>query len=101
LDDISLLTQHRVRFFNRWGFRYLQVVNKCGYCYEFLNPKEGCLNCILYKKKVCSEKISNVTFWRYVREMQKSIKDPSKVNWGKVVSDSILMRETIRKDIVS
>jgi hypothetical protein len=101
---LVILARLHIRFHSKNGFSFLKVVGKCGYCIEF---KSNCFNCNLYKQNLCcsikyltKEKRKNIVLWKYLRAMQKGIKNYNvKFNWKKdVLTYAIEMRDAIKKD---
>ncbi len=101
---LVILARLRIRFHTKKGFSFLKVLGKCGYCIEF---ESNCFNCNLYKQDLCcsiknltKEKKRNTVLWKYLRAMQKGIKNYNvKINWEKdVLAYAIEMRNAIKKD---
>ncbi len=101
---LVLLARLRIRFHSKNGFSFLKVVGKCGYCIEF---ESNCLNCNLYKQNLCcsvqnltKEKRKSVALWKYLRVMQKGVKNYNvNINWKQdVLAYAIKMRDAIKKD---
>ena len=101
---LVILAKLHIRFHTKKGFSFLKVLGKCGYCIEF---ESNCFNCNLYKQNLCcsiknltKEKRRNTVLWKYLRAMQKGVKNyNAKINWKKdVLAYAIEMRDAIKKD---
>ncbi len=101
---LVIMARLRIRFHLKDGFTYLKVIGKCGYCREL---DSNCPECYLYVNEVCcsfkyltNERKKHMAFWKYVRRMQKDIRNYSvKVNWKKdILPYAIKMRDTIKRD---
>ncbi len=101
---LVILARLHIRFHSKNGFSFLKVASKCGYCIEF---ESNCFNCNLYKQDLCcsvknltKEKRKNTVLWKYLRAMQKGVKNYRvKINWKEdVLAYAIEMRNAIKKD---